>query len=120
VLKIIDIHTYYGESHVLQGVSLDLDDGNIVGILGRNGMGKTTLIRSVIGFTPPKRGQILIDGVDITNVSAHKRAQMKLGLVPQGRRIFPSLSVLENLRVGIRGNTSGPWNEERIFSLSRS
>jgi branched-chain amino acid transport system ATP-binding protein len=117
VLKIIDIHTYYGESHVLQGVSLDLDDGSIVGILGRNGMGKTTLIRSVIGFTPPKRGQILIDGVDITNMSAHKRAQMKLGLVPQGRRIFPSLSVLENLRVGIRGNTSGPWNEERIFTL---
>jgi branched-chain amino acid transport system ATP-binding protein len=117
VLKIIDIHTYYGESHVLQGVSLDLDDGSIVGILGRNGMGKTTLIRSVIGFTPPKRGQILIDGVDITNMSAHKRAQMKLGLVPQGRRIFPSLSVLENLRVGIRGNTAGPWNEERIFTL---
>jgi branched-chain amino acid transport system ATP-binding protein len=117
VLKIIDIHTYYGESHVLQGVSLDLDDGSIVGILGRNGMGKTTLIRSVIGFTPPKRGQILIDGVDITNISAHKRAQMKLGLVPQGRRIFPSLSVLENLRVGIRGNTAGPWNEERIFTL---
>lgn len=117
MLKIIDIHTYYGESHVLQGVSLDLDDGSIVGILGRNGMGKTTLIRSVIGFTPPKRGQILIDGVDITNVSAHKRAQMKLGLVPQGRRIFPSLSVLENLRVGIRGNTAGPWNEERIFTL---
>ena len=117
MLKIIDIHTYYGESHVLQGVSLDLDDGSIVGILGRNGMGKTTLIRSVIGFTPPKRGQILIDGVDITNMSAHKRAQMKLGLVPQGRRIFPSLSVLENLRVGIRGNTAGPWNEERIFTL---
>jgi len=117
VLKIIDIHTYYGESHVLQGVSLDLDDGSIVGILGRNGMGKTTLIRSVIGFTPPKRGQILIDGVDITNISAHKRAQMKLGLVPQGRRIFPSLSVLENLRVGIRRNTPGPWNEERIFTL---
>ena len=117
MLKVIDIHTYYGESHVLQGVSLDLDDGNIVGILGRNGMGKTTLIRSIIGFTPPKSGRILIDGVDVTGIGAHKRAQMKLGLVPQGRRIFPSLSVLENLRIGVRPQASGPWNEERIFAL---
>ncbi len=117
MLKVIDIHTYYGESHVLQGVSLDLDDGNIVGILGRNGMGKTTLIRSIIGFTPPKSGRILIDGVDVTGIGAHKRAQMKLGLVPQGRRIFASLSVLENLRIGVRPQASGPWNEERIFAL---
>ncbi len=117
MLKVIDIHTYYGESHVLQGVSLDLQDGSIVGILGRNGVGKTTLVRSIIGFTPPKSGQILIDGVDIANVSAYKRVRMKLGLVPQGRRIFPSLSVLENLHVGVRGEASGPWNEERIFDL---
>jgi branched-chain amino acid transport system ATP-binding protein len=117
MLSVKDIHTYYGESHILQGVSLDLEDGRIVGILGRNGMGKTTLIRSIIGFNPPKSGQILLDGVDITNLSAHKRAKMKLGLVPQGRRIFPSLSVLENLRVGVRKNSPGPWNEEKIFQL---
>jgi branched-chain amino acid transport system ATP-binding protein len=117
MLKVVDIHTYYGESHVLQGISLDLEERSIVGILGRNGMGKTTLIRSIIGFAPPKSGQILVNGVDVTNVSAYKRAQMKLGLVPQGRRIFPSLSVLENLRVGVRGQASGPWNEDRIFSL---
>jgi branched-chain amino acid transport system ATP-binding protein len=117
MLKVIDIHTYYGESHVLQGISLDLEDRSIVGILGRNGMGKTTLIRSIIGFTPPKRGQILVNGVDVTNVSAYKRAQMNLGLVPQGRRIFPSLSVLENLHVGVREQAAGPWNEERIFTL---
>jgi len=117
VLQLIDIHTYYGESHILHGVSLDLEDGSIVGILGRNGMGKTTLIRSIIGFTPPKSGRILIDGVDVTGVTAHRRAQMKLGLVPQGRRIFPSLSVLENLRVGVRNNAPGPWSEERIFAL---
>ena len=117
MLKVIDIHTYYGESHVLQGISLDLDDRSIVGILGRNGMGKTTLIRSIIGFAPPKRGQILVNGVDVTNISAYKRAQMNLGLVPQGRRIFPSLSVLENLHVGVRKQVAGPWNEERIFAL---
>jgi len=117
MLKVIDIHTYYGESHVLQGISLDLDERSIVGILGRNGMGKTTLIRSIIGFTPPKSGRILVNGVDVTNVSAYKRAQMNLGLVPQGRRIFPSLSVLENLHVGVRQQASGPWNENRIFAL---
>lgn len=117
MLNVIDIHTYYGESHVLQGISLDLDDKSIVGILGRNGMGKTTLIRSIIGFAPPRRGQILVNGVDVTNVSAYKRAQMNLGLVPQGRRIFPSLSVLENLHVGVREQAAGPWNEERIFAL---
>lgn len=117
MLKVIDIHTYYGESHVLQGISLDLDDQSIVGILGRNGMGKTTLIRSIIGFAPPRRGQILVNGVDVTNISAYKRVQMNLGLVPQGRRIFPSLSVLENLHVGVRKQASGPWNEDRIFGL---
>ena len=117
MLKVIDIHTYYGESHILRGISLDLDDQSIVGILGRNGMGKTTLIRSIIGFAPPRRGQILVNGIDVTNISAYKRAQMNLGLVPQGRRIFPSLSVLENLHVGVRKQASGPWNEERIFAL---
>ncbi len=117
MLKVVDIHTYYGESHVLQGVSLDLEDQSIVGILGRNGMGKTTLIRSIIGFAPPRSGQILVNGVDVTNVTAYRRAQMNLGLVPQGRRIFPSLSVLENLRVGVRNQASGRWNEERIFAL---
>ncbi len=117
MLKVVDIHTYYGESHVLQGISLDLEERSIVGILGRNGMGKTTLIRSIIGFAPPRRGQILVNGVDVTNVSAYKRAQMKLGLVPQGRRIFPSLSVLENLRAGVRKRATGPWNEDRIFAL---
>jgi branched-chain amino acid transport system ATP-binding protein len=117
MLNVIDIHTYYGESHVLQGISLDLDDQSIVGILGRNGMGKTTLIRSIIGFAPPRSGRILVNGVDVTNISAYKRAQMNLGLVPQGRRIFPSLSVLENLRIGVRGQAAGPWNEERIFTL---
>ena len=80
-------------------------------------MGKTTLISSIIGFAPPKQGQILFNDVDITYMPPHKRARMNLGLVPQGRRVFPSLSVMENLRVGVRKQSSGKWNEDRIFSL---
>jgi branched-chain amino acid transport system ATP-binding protein len=117
ILQIKDIHTYYGESYVLQGISLDVEKGSIVGILGRNGMGKTTLIRSIIGFTPPRRGHILFKDVDITEMPSHKIVRMNLGLVPQGRRIFPSLSVVENLQVGARGEGSDAWDEDRIYEI---
>jgi branched-chain amino acid transport system ATP-binding protein len=117
VLKICDIHTYYGESYVLQGVSLEVEKGSIIGILGRNGMGKTTLIGSIIGFNPPRRGQILFKGVDIANMPSYKIARMNMGLVPQGRRIFPSLSVKENLLVGARSESVDGWNEEKVYSL---
>jgi len=117
ILEIKDIHTYYAESYVLQGISLEVSNGEIVGIIGRNGMGKTTLIRTVVGFVHPRRGQIVYKGSDITRMPPYKIVRMKVGLVPQGRRIFPSLSVLENLRVGVRGQQSGPWNEEEILSL---
>ncbi|NQU13520.1 MAG: ABC transporter ATP-binding protein [Desulfobacteraceae bacterium] len=116
MLEIIDIHTYYGESYVLQGISIQVEKGSIIGILGRNGMGKTTLIRSVVGFTPPRQGQILLKGVDITHMPSYKIVRMSLGLVPQGRRIFPSLSVLENLNVGARDQESGLWDEEKIYA----
>jgi len=117
MLKILDIHTYYGDSYVLQGISLEVEKGSVVAILGRNGMGKTTLVRSIVGFTPPRQGQILFKDIDITHKPTYKIVQMSLGLVPQGRRIFASLSVLENLRVGARGQGAGTWNEEKIFSL---
>ena len=117
VLKICDIHTYYGESYVLQGISLEVEKGSIIGILGRNGMGKTTLIGSIIGFTPPRRGQILFKGEDIANMPSYKIARMSMGLVPQGRRIFPSLSVKENLLVGARSEGVNGWDEEKIYSL---
>ena len=117
MLEINDIHTYYGESYVLQGISIQVDTGSIIGLLGRNGMGKTTLIRSVVGFTPPREGQILFKGVDITRLPPHRIVRMSLGLVPQGRRIFPSLSVLENLKLGARGQGAKLWDEEKIYAL---
>jgi branched-chain amino acid transport system ATP-binding protein len=119
MLKIVDIHTYYGESYVLQGISLEVGEGSVVGILGRNGMGKTTLIRSIVGFTPPRQGQILFRDVDITHMPSYKIVRMHMGLVPQGRRIFPSLSVLENLRVGAReqNKDADSWNEEQIYEI---
>lgn len=117
MLKILDIHTYYGDSYVLQGISFEVEKGNVIAILGRNGMGKTTLIRSIVGFTPPRQGQILFKDIDITHKASYKIVRMRLGLVPQGRRIFPSLSVLENLRVAARGQGADTWNEEKSFSL---
>ena len=118
MLLVEEIHTYYGDSHVLQGVSLTVDARQVVTILGRNGMGKTTLIRSIIGFTPPRRGRVVFKGSDITRVPSFRCIEMGLGLVPQGRRIFPSLSVLENLEVAAhRTNGQQRWTVERVFEL---
>jgi len=116
MLEVRDIHTYYGDSHVLQGVSLSMERGQVVGILGRNGMGKTTLIRSIIGFTPPRRGQVLFKSRDITAWPSNRAVAFGLGLVPQGRRVFSSLTVLENLAVAVRAN-GGPWTIERVLEL---
>ncbi len=117
MLAVEDIHSYYGESHVLHGVSLGVTRGQVVAIVGRNGMGKTTLIRSLIGFTPPRQGRVLFKGRDITRLPPFRAVEMGMGLVPQGRRIFTSLSVLENLRVAARGHARGRWNLERVFAL---
>jgi branched-chain amino acid transport system ATP-binding protein len=115
VLAIAEVHTYYGDSHVLHGVSLGIVPGEVVAILGRNGMGKTTLIRSVIGFTQPRRGHVRFKGVDVTAWAPFRRIERGMALVPQGRRVFPSLSVRENLNVARGGR--GRWNLERVYGL---
>ena len=119
MLAVDDIHTYYGESHVLHGVSLAVAQGRVVAILGRNGMGKTTLIRSLVGFTPPRRGRVVFKGTETTGMPPFRIVAMGMGLVPQGRRIFPSLSVLENLTVaaGRRENGRGRFDLERVLAL---
>jgi len=118
MLELIDVHTYYGESYILQGVSLEVKEGSIVALLGRNGMGKTTTIRSIIGFNPPRRGVIRFKGKNISGLLPHQVAQMGIGLVPQGRRIFSSLSVEENLTVAARdGGKAGAWILDRVHSL---
>jgi len=99
LLDIRDIHTYYGDSYVLQGLSLHVSDGQIVTLLGRNGMGKTTLIRSISGMTPPRQGVITFKGCPICGLPPYQIGQLGMSLVPQGRRIFSSLTVRENLLV---------------------
>lgn len=117
MLEIHDIQTYYGDSYILQGISLTVPERSVMGLLGRNGVGKTTLIRSIIGFTPPRKGKILFKGMEITNSPPEKIARLGIGLVPQGRRIFPSLTVSENLLVAAHARASGGWNIESTFDL---
>jgi branched-chain amino acid transport system ATP-binding protein len=117
ILEVEDIHTYYGDAYVLQGLSLTLDQGQIVGLLGRNGVGKTTLVNSIVGFTPPRRGRIVFKGADITHVSSFETVRSGMGLVPQGRRVFPTLSVEENLTVAECGGGRHGWNLARVYTL---
>ncbi len=118
MLTLNEIHTYYGESHVLHGVSLEIQEGQVVALLGRNGMGKTTTIRSIIGFSPPLQGSIVFKGREIGRLHPNQIANLGIGLVPQGRHIFPSLSVMENLTVAARGVTKpGAYTLETIYKL---
>ncbi len=121
MLKVEDIHTYYGDSYVLQGLSLEIAEGQVMAVLGRNGMGKTTLIRSIIGFTKPRTGKVTFDGADITALQPHEIVKLGVALVPQGRRIFPSLTVMENLLLGEKeGSDDGgeePWDMDRVLAL---
>jgi branched-chain amino acid transport system ATP-binding protein len=103
MLEMTDVYSYYGDSRVLQGVSLKVGEGAIITLLGRNGMGKTTCVHTIVGLITARSGKISFKGEDITGLAPYKISPMGLSLVPQGRRIFPSLSVRENLILGMRG-----------------
>ena len=116
MLSVDDIHTYYGESHVLHGVSLKVTRGSVVSLLGRNGAGKTTTLRSIIGLTPPRRGRITFLGHDINRHKPHVLARLGLVYLPETRGIFSSLSVLENLTIAA-GRRTGRWTLDHVLEL---
>jgi branched-chain amino acid transport system ATP-binding protein len=109
------LHTYYGKSHILHGVGLEVAEGKITALLGRNGAGTTTTLRSLMGLTPPRVGKVVIFGQDATHWPPFRIAALGVGYVPEGRRIFPNLSVEENLKVPIE--REGPWTIARIYEL---
>ncbi len=116
MLRVEGLHTYYGQGHVLQGVDLEVPPARIAAVLGRNGVGKTTTLRSIVGLTPPRRGQVLIDGRDVAGWAPHRIARVGLGYVPEGRMIFPDLTVVENIQVAQRIQARR-WPMERLFQL---
>jgi branched-chain amino acid transport system ATP-binding protein len=119
ILKIDQINTYYGQSHVLQGVALSIQKREVVCLLGRNGVGKTTTLRSIIGLTPPRSGRILFKDIDIVGKHPFQIAQMGMGYVPDDRRIFPDLTLFENLELARRLSSKGKaqWTFEKIYGL---
>lgn len=122
MLQVEEVQAYYGTAHILDGTSLEVGDGEVLGLLGRNGMGKTTLVRTIAGIDPPQQhsGKITWQGEDVTNLESYEVARRGIGYVPQGRHIFGSLTVLENLEVVERKPRDGAadvWNAERVFEF---
>jgi branched-chain amino acid transport system ATP-binding protein len=129
MLDVQDVQTYYGESHVLRGVTLSARKGAVTAVLGRNGVGKTTLCRSLAGLTPARSGRVVLNGTDITRLPPHRIHHLGVSLVPQGRRIFTSLSVRENLQIAeartppaaasssAEPSTAHGWDLDRVFSV---
>lgn len=121
ILEVVDIHTYYGTSHILFDVSLSVDRGEVVCLLGRNGAGKTTTMRSIMGLTHPRSGSVRFDGVELMGQPPYERAKRGMGFVPDDRRIFPTLTVRDNLELGIkkgaRHDGQKPWTVGRVYEL---
>ncbi len=115
MLRLAGVHAYYGKSHILQGVSLEVADGELVGILGRNGVGKTTLLKCIMGLVPPRGGSIAFDSTELARRPPHEIPRLGIGYVPQGRRIFPLLTVRENLRTGL-AKAGNRVEEEAAFA----
>ena len=132
VLSVEDLHTYYGEAHILQGVTVEVGEGEVVTLIGRNGAGKTTTLRSIMGIAPPRRGRVHFRGDDVTGLGPHEIARRGIAWVPEERRVLPNLTVMDNLRLGMLGggvrDGAGPIDEvlsyfprlrERIDSRGR-
>jgi branched-chain amino acid transport system ATP-binding protein len=120
LVAVEDVHTYYGKSHILQGVSLFVGKGEVVGLLGRNGVGKSTTLKTIMGLVHPREGKVFLAGMPITHLPAHKLARLGIGYVPEDRRIFRLLTVMENLRTGLdrHGVTEAKKQEllEKVFA----
>ena len=117
MLDVRDIHSYYGESHILHGVSLSVSPGKVTSILGRNGAGKTTTVLTIMGYLKPRQGSIQYLNKDVHGLPSHRISHLGLGFVPQERGVFPSLSVEENLTVAARHGRDGKWTLEKIYEL---
>jgi branched-chain amino acid transport system ATP-binding protein len=117
LVLIENLHTYYGKSHILHGVSLRVEPGEVVGLLGRNGVGKSTTLKSIMGLVQPSQGKVLLDGNAITGMAPHKLARLGIGYVPEDRRIFRWLTVMENLRTGL--DRSGVNEQKRQMLLDK-
>jgi branched-chain amino acid transport system ATP-binding protein len=117
MIEVDDIHTYYGDSYVLQGVTLSVGEGEIVCLLGRNGAGKTTTIRSIMGYTPPRKGRVTLEGQEVTRLPVYSHVRLGMGYVPEDRQIFPDLTVDENLEVAMlpARRDRRQWTRERVY-----
>jgi branched-chain amino acid transport system ATP-binding protein len=115
LLKAEDIHTYYGKSHILNGISLEVGSGEVVGLLGRNGVGKSTTLKAIAGLVHPSAGQVLFEGRPITGLSAYRIARLGIAYVPEERRIFPLLTVTENLRTGLDRHGVGKARKQELL-----
>jgi branched-chain amino acid transport system ATP-binding protein len=119
LLEVKDLNTFYGASHVLQGISLNVARGELIALLGRNGMGKSTTLKTIMGLVKSKSGSVIFEGTEITGFPPFKAAQAGIGYVPEERRIFPELTVLDNLLLGVKGGKIGNPNNPNVWTIDR-